>query len=80
MTRQEYLTNVLAKLNPRYQIDNLSIEYIPFHGWYLCGEPRHFGNDGRDFLGNDWDEAEQQLNWLITPIMTEFHRAMSKQV
>lgn len=62
MTRTAYLEGLHKQLSRSG--DELSIEFRPFQGWYLCGEPRHFNDDGAEWMGANWREAEKFLRWL----------------
>lgn len=62
MTRTAYLEGVHRSLSA--DANELTLEFRPFSGWYLCGEPRHFGDDGSEWIGANWREAEKFLRWL----------------
>lgn len=62
MTRTVYLENVLQSLDTG---DVLTLVFKPFHGWYLCGEPRWIGDDGDDWIGKDWRAAEKEMRRLF---------------
>jgi hypothetical protein len=64
MTRLEYLTRLIAALR-RPEHGDLEIEFKPFTGWILFGEARSFGDDGQDFAGRNWREAETWLRWYL---------------
>lgn len=61
MTRLAYLESALRAL----RVEGLTLEFRPFRGWYLCGEPRWFGDDGADWIGANWREAEKELAHLF---------------
>jgi hypothetical protein len=61
MTRAVYLEKIINEVFPD---DKLEVEFRPFQGWYMVGLPRHFGDDGSDFLGKNWREAELALRWM----------------
>lgn len=65
MTRLEYLESVLKTL---LTDDALSVEFKPFQGWYLCGEPRWIGDDGADWIGKNWHEAEKEMRRLYRTV------------
>lgn len=62
MTRTDYLTALLERCDPKTE---LYVEFRPFRGWHLCGaDARWIGDDGSDFMGRNWKEAETFLKWL----------------
>lgn len=62
-TRTEYLEAVLSSLR-REEHGDIEVVFRPFDGWYLIGEPRHFGDNG-DLLGSNWRDAEVAMReWL----------------
>ncbi len=61
MTRTAYLESVLQSLD---NDDALSLVFKPYRGWYLCGEPRWIGDNGEDWIGKNWREAEKELRKL----------------
>jgi hypothetical protein len=61
MTRTDYLESVLKTMTVG---DELTIVFKPFRGWYLCGESRWIGDDGEDWIGANWREAEKEMRCL----------------
>lgn len=62
MTRLEYLTQRMNELCPDLP-DDVYIEFVPFKGWFVGGEARYIGDDG-DFMGANWHDALDWLEWL----------------
>lgn len=58
-TRTEHLQTLWNKLPAHYQ--PATVEFRPGRGWFTYGEPRHFGDDGYEFLAFNWREAERIL-------------------
>lgn len=65
MTRLDYLTQLIATLH-RPEHGDLNIEFKPSTGWILYGESRSFSDDGHDFAGRNWREAEVWLRWFLS--------------
>jgi hypothetical protein len=63
VTRATYLQAIVDDLTPPEEF--LAVEFIPFRGWHLCGEPRWFEDSGKDFIGRNWREAETMLRKLF---------------
>lgn len=52
-----------AMVDALYPNDSLLVERRR-DGWYLCGASRWFGDDGRDWIGQNEAEAVQYLRGL----------------
>ena len=65
-TRADYLNRIFTSLaNIQPDDDELSIVFIPFRGWMISSlGGRFFGDDGFDFIGENWQEAEIQIRWI----------------
>lgn len=60
---QELIDRYKAKVDPE-----LCADYRPFKGWYLIGQPRHFGDEG-DYMGRNYQEARAFLEWLFKDLL-----------
>lgn len=60
-TKTEQLQALVDRANRR----DLEVEYRPFDGWYVCGEARRPGDDGRDWLGRNFRQAKPALEKLL---------------
>lgn len=56
-TKQQRLEQLIAAAGRH----DVTVEFQPFRGWYLCGEPRWMGDDGRDYLGANFQQAQIAL-------------------
>lgn len=65
MTRADYLQALVGRLTPADEF--LTVRFVPFRGWHLCGEPRWFEDSGEDFIGCNWREAEWTLRKMFAP-------------
>lgn len=63
-TRTEFLNERLMPLI-RSEHGDLRVEFIPFQGWFLVGEPRWFGDDGREYIAADWRTAAKVLPMML---------------
>ncbi len=59
MTKAERLQSLIDQY--KNTIGDVLVIFMPFKGWYLCGEQRHDGDDGNDFMGRNYNEA---LRWI----------------
>lgn len=41
------------------------VEYRRYRGFYLCGEPRYFGDSGCDYLGVYANDAAARIRELV---------------
>lgn len=64
MTKTEYLQNICDSLRSDYQYEFV-IEFRQGRGWFaVTSEWRYFEDNG-EFLGENWEQAEKTLRWLL---------------
>lgn len=61
VNRTQWLNAKLAELGR----SDCSIEYRPFDGWWMTGEPRYPGDDGA-WIGFSWEQAAAELDFLLS--------------
>lgn len=53
------------------------VVFVPCRGWYLEGEPRYIGDDGRDWIGWTWKDAER---FILPFVRVTFGKPIRKTV